>query len=515
MAEESAYSRVEQLPPQYLADFYAGVPGSNVPGIMPLLNQELVNRMMTFGVEGANPFTYTGERIADFTPAEQEAFRLTAEGMGSYLPYFQQAEALTQEGVGTSRAGLATLENRLNQAVSAGEMSTDEALGILRQAPGVGQAATAQGMQRLDQAGGTLGSAQDLVGQAGLDLSESKGITRGGLGTLSQSAMTGAGATGQFDPSGIDSFYNPFEEQVVQRTLDDVADRFAMADIAGRAQAVGAGAFGGSRGRIAGEEVAKQAAREATERVGAIRSAGYGDAARRAQAAFESQQARQANQANLLSNLGAQQSAIGSALGRLGLAGSGQELARGQALAGLESAEAGQGLRQAGALGSIAGQQAGLGGQTAAMGQNLAGLLGTTAGGIGSLGGNLANIYGGAGRDALGGATQVGGMTGAAGQQLAGLGQGVSGLMGTDIARLANVGQQQRGMDQRGLDLAYQNFVGQYNMPLQTIGQIGGIAAGFSPALGGTTLQQQQTGNTANPLMQAAGAGLTAYGALT
>ena len=75
MAEESAYSRVEQLPPQYLADFYAGVPGSNVPGIMPLLNQELVNRMMTFGVEGANPFTYTGERIADFTPAEQEAFR--------------------------------------------------------------------------------------------------------------------------------------------------------------------------------------------------------------------------------------------------------------------------------------------------------------------------------------------------------------------------------------------------------------------------------------------------------
>ena len=497
MAEESAYSRVEQLPPQYLADFYAGVPGSNVPGIMPLLNQELVNRMMTFGVEGANPFTYTGERIADFTPAEQEAFRLTAEGMGSYLPYFQQAEALTQEGVGTSRAGLANLENRLNQAVAAGEMSTDEALGLLRQAPGVGQAATAQGMQRLDQAGGTLGSAQDLVGQAGLDLSESKGITRGGLGTLSQSAMTGAGATGQFDPSGIDSFYNPFEEQVVQRTLDDVADRFAMADIAGRAQAVGAGAFGGSRGRIAGEEVAKQAAREATERVGAIRSAGYGDAARRAQAAFESQQARQANQANLLANLGGQQSAIGSAL------------------AGLSSAEAGQGLRQAGALGSIAGQQAGLGGQTAAMGQNLAGLLGTTAGGIGSLGGNLANIYGGAGRDALGGATQVGGMTGAAGQQLAGLGQGISGLMGTDIARLANVGQQQRGMDQRGLDLAYQNFVGQYNMPLQTIGQIGGIAAGFSPALGGTTLQQQQTGNTTNPLMQAAGAGLTAYGALT
>ena len=40
------------------------------------------------------------------------------------------------------------------------------------------------------------------------------------------------------------------------------------------------------------------------------------------------------------------------------------------------------------------------------------------------------------------------------------------------------------------------------------------MASGWAPAMGGTTLQQGQAGNTTNPLMQAAGTALTAYGAL-
>ena len=79
---------------------------------------------------------------------------------------------------------------------------------------------------------------------------------------------------------------------------------------------------------------------------------------------------------------------------------------------------------------------------------------------------------------------------------------------------MMGMGGMQRGMDQRGLDLGYGNFVGQYNLPMQTLGQIGGMATGWAPAMGGTTLQQGQQGNTTNPLMQAAGTALTAYGAL-
>ena len=99
-----------------------------------------------------------------------------------------------------------------------------------------------------------------------------------------------------------------------------------------------------------------------------------------------------------------------------------------------------------------------------------------------------------------------------AGQLMSGYGQGISGLLGQDINRMMGMGGLQRGMDQRALDLAYGNFVGQYNLPLQTLGQIGSMAAGFAPALGQTTLQSGQAGNTSNPLMQMLGTGMQAYG---
>jgi hypothetical protein len=464
MATESSYQRVETLPPNYLAQFYSGVPGSNVPGIMPLLNQELVNRMMGFGVEGANPYTYSGQRIANFTPAEREAFRMTSEGMGSYAPYFQRGEQMIEGGLGAATGAYGDTRNMIDQAVQAGELSTNEAMNLLRQSPEIAGRATRAGMGQVGRAGRELGGARNVLG--------------GSMGRLGESAMAGYGSTGQFDPSGIGGFYNPFEQQVVDQTMEDVRKGLAQGDIARRAGEVGAGAFGGSRSRLQGEELVDAAARGAASQIGAIRSGGYQDAARRAQAAFESQQARQAGQANLLAGLGAQQSDIGSRLG------------------------------------SMAGQRAGMGAQIAGMGGNLAGLYGSTAGGIGSLGGNLANIYGGAGRDIFGSGAQLGQLGMGAGQQMAGFGQGVSGLMGTDINRMMGMGGLQRGMNQRALDLAYGNFVGQYNLPMQTLGQIGGMASGWAPAMGGTTLQQGQAGNTTNPLMQAAGTALTAYGAL-
>jgi hypothetical protein len=595
MATERSFQRLEQLPPEFLAQFYSGVPGSNVPGIMPLLNQELVNRMTGFGVEGANPYTYSGQRIADFSPAEAEGMRMTAEGMGSYLPYFQKAEQMTQGGLDAATGAYGDTRDLIGKAVQSGEMSTQEAMGLLRQAPEVAADATRRGLGQVSQAGGTLGAAEQIAGGAGVDLGEAQNIVRGAdpraelgeaqdivrgadpradiqraqqmtlgsqfdptaaggviggsLGRLGESATTGYGATGQFDPTGIGGFYNPFEDQVVDQTMKDVREGLAKGDIARRAGAIGAGAFGGSRSRLQGQELAEAAARGAAEQVGAIRSGGYQDAARRAQAAFEAQQGRQAGQANLLAGLGAQQANIGSqlgqlgmgaaasnratagqfgqmglagqgadlargqALGQMGLSGSGADLARGQALGQMGLAGQGAQLGQAGALGQLAGQRAGMGGQIAGMGGNLAGLYGTAAGGLGSLGGNLANIYGGAGRDVFGSGAQLGQLGMGAGTQMAGLGQGASGLLGTDIARMMSMGAQQRGMDQRGLDLDYGNFVGQYNQPLQTIGQIGGMASGWAPAMGSTTLQQGQTGDSSNPLMQAAGTALTAYGA--
>ena len=500
MATESSYQRIENLPPNYLAQFFSGVPGTNVPGIMPLLNQELVNRMMGFGVEGANPYTYSGQRIADFSPAEREAMRMTAQGMGSYLPYYQSAEAMTRGGLDTATGAYGDTRNLIGEAVSAGEQSTGEAMGLLRRAPGVAASATRRGLGQIGQAGRELRGARNVLG--------------GTMGRLGEAAGVGYGATGQFDPRGIESFYNPFEQQVVDQTMEDVRKGLAQSDIARRAGEIGSGAFGGSRSRLQAGELVDAAARGAAKQIGAIRSGGHQDAANRAQQAFEAQQARQAGQANLLAGLGAQQADIGSRLGNLGLSAASQNLARGQALGNMQLAGQRAQLGQAGALGQLAGQRAGMGTQIAGLGGNLAGLYGQTAGGIGSLGGNLANIYGGAGRDLFGAGSQLGQLGMGAGSQMAGYGQGISNLFGQDINRMMGMGGLQRGMDQRALDLAYGNFVGQYNLPMQTIGQIGGMATGFAPVLGGTQISQGQAGNTTNPLMQGLGTAITAYGAL-
>ena len=400
MAETQQFARVESLPPAFLQQFFAGVPGANIPGIMPLLNQELVNRLTGMGVEGATPYTYQGERIAGFSPAEQQAFRLAGESAGSYMPYIQRGEQLAEQGLSNvlGSTGLAT--DYLQQAGREGAGAVREAAGILRGLPG--QFTTAQGI--------------------------------------------GLGGLGQFDPSSTQGYYNPFEEQVVAQTLEDINRQYGQADVGERARQIASGAFGGSRGRLNQEEIARQYGRGATEAVSGIRRAGFSQAQQQAQQAFEEAQRRQL--------------------------------------------------------------------QTAQLYGNLAGQQGNVAGGLGSLGTGLSNILGGVGRDIATTGLQTGQFGSNVGQQIAGLGQGVSGLVGTDINRLMGIGGQQRGLQQAGLDLDYQNFVGQYNLPMQTFGQVGQLAAGFAPALGGQTLTQSSTSAPSNSLMQGLGTAIAAYGAL-
>ncbi len=401
MATQEQFARVESLPPAFLQQLFAGVPGANIPGIMPLLNQELVNRLTGMGVPGATPYTYQGERIAGFSPAEQQAFRLAGESAGSYMPYIQRGEQLAEQGLANVQGSTGLATDYLQQAGREGAGAVREAAGILRGLPG--QFTTAQGI---------------------------------GLGSL-----------GQFDPSSTQGYYNPFEEQVVAQTLEDINRQYSQADVGERARQVASGAFGGSRGRLNQEEIARQFGRGATEAVSGIRRAGFSQAQQQAQQAFEEAQRRQL--------------------------------------------------------------------QTAQLYGNLAGQQGNVAGGLGSLGTGLSNILGGVGRDIATTGLQTGQFGANVGQQIAGLGQGVSGLVGTDINRLMGIGGQQRGLQQAGLDLDYQNFVGQYNLPLQTFGQVGQLAAGFAPALGGQTLTQSSTSAPSNSLMQGLGTAIAAYGALT
>ena len=434
MADSVSTQYTENLPPQALAELFAGVQGSNIPGILPLLNQDAINRLMGYGVEGANPFTYTGDRIAGFTPAQEEAFRLTSEGVGSYTPYFNRAEDMMNKSINTVEGAAGDTRSMIEKAVAAGSMSTEQATNLLSQIPGMAGDATSMGIEALTGAG------QDLGAAAGM----------------------GYASTGGFDPNSISGFYNPYEDQVVEQTLADVREGLGKSDVVRRAEAVGSGAFGGSRSRLLGQELADSAARGAAEKVGAIRSAGYQDASRRAQAAFEAQKGRQAGQANL--------------------------------------------------LGRLAQVRGGLGSSIAGLGTNLGGLLGNTAGGIGALGGNLANIYGGAGRDLYTSGTGVADAYGKGATGYTNLGIAGNNMLGTDINRMLGIGGMQQGQTQRGLDLGYGNFVGAYNQPFNTLSNLGNLASGFT-GLGGTQITQGTASTSSNPLMSGLGALASLYGA--
>ena len=90
---------------------------------------------------------------------------------------------------------------------------------------------------------------------------------------------------GYFTPGGIQQFYNPYEQDVVQQTMRDMREQNLQQGIKDRAGAISQGAFGGSRGRLMEQERERSFGRGMMEGVGGIRSQGFGQAMRGAQAA--------------------------------------------------------------------------------------------------------------------------------------------------------------------------------------------------------------------------------------
>jgi hypothetical protein len=199
-----------------------------------------------------------------------------------------------------------------------------------------------EAQQRLRDADRFMPQAESFIGQGAETI-------QGGLGALGRAEQSAMGATGMYDPSMGQSFFNPYEDQVVQQTLEDINRQSAQADIGLRDRAISQGAFGGARGRISQEELARQTGRGASEAVAGIRSAGFGQAQNQAQQAFENQRGAQQGLASLQGNLGAQQAQIGSQQAGLGsqMAGLGlQEVGTAQALSGLgaQYGQVGQGI---------------------------------------------------------------------------------------------------------------------------------------------------------------------------
>jgi hypothetical protein len=106
-------------------------------------------------------------------------------------------------------------------------------------------------------------------------------------------------ASAQQGLQGIGSF-NPYEEQVVQQSLADLGRQGQMERNRLRADAVGAGAFGGSRQGVAEQELNRNVLQEMGRTSGNLRSAG-----------FNEMMNRRLQGSELLGKLGVQQAGIG------------------------------------------------------------------------------------------------------------------------------------------------------------------------------------------------------------
>ena len=104
----------------------------------------------------------------------------------------------------------------------------------------------------------------------------------------------------QFDPNMTQQFFNPFEDRVVQQTIQDVMDFGEKQDVAARARDIQTGGLSafGSRARLTADERREALGRGLAESLSGIRQSGFSEAQRAALGQFRDQYERQMGQIN-------------------------------------------------------------------------------------------------------------------------------------------------------------------------------------------------------------------------
>ena len=274
--------------------------------------------------------TLPQSQIADFTGLQNASFNRVSDyygqdgtGIAGYQPYMDQASA-NFTGAGTDLANSQALTgqrvgNVLNTGI-AGAVNPAIAASML---------------------GGNYGMGAATQGIAGL-----------------------SGLSNQYDPNSYQQYMDPYMNDVIQQQYQDIQRQGDIQKQGANAQAVGSGAFGGSRQGIQQAEINRNVLDQQARTGSQLRSAGYQNAQQQAQAAFENSRARQAQQAQLTGQLGqiGSQAGLqyGQQMGQLGLAG--------QELTGNLAMNYGQqGLQGAQMMGDLGTRQAALG----ELGQNM------------------------------------------------------------------------------------------------------------------------------------------------
>ena len=174
-------------------------------------------------------------------------------------------------------------------------------------------AGLSQGQQQaIQSAMGGVGSFQPFLQKGSEAIGQGIGAVGTGLGTIG--SAIGQTAEAGFDPTSYQQFMNPYTEDVIASTQADIARQGQMQQNQVAGNAVGAGAFGGSRQGIAAAEVARNVMDQQARTGAQLRSQGFAQAQGLAQ-----QQANQAlRQAQLTGQLGQSAGALGAQIGQMG-----------------------------------------------------------------------------------------------------------------------------------------------------------------------------------------------------
>ena len=231
------------------------------------------------------------------------------QGTAGLSDYEKQARGLAQSGIGSYQPFLNRQEDLIGQGISdLGQQRglMGEALGGYRSAYGAQQPYLGQAEQRF---GSAYGAQQPYFGQAEQQLGSGLGGMFNSLGYGGPSARDLLGQSLQgYDPRMANQFYNPFENQVVGQTIEDVMKAGDQQDIAARAQGISSGgesAFG-SRARLGADERRESLGRGLGKALGQIRSGGFNTAQDRALTELQNQRTGAGSASRLEAGFGAQ-----------------------------------------------------------------------------------------------------------------------------------------------------------------------------------------------------------------
>jgi hypothetical protein len=245
------------------------------------------------------PMDLPAVEAAALSGTELQGIDFAKQGVGAFEPYIQAASQGVTQGMDLTQRG----------ALAAGAIET---------AP-------------------QYQAAQDILARA--------------VPILGQSVGGIYGSAQGYSPTQAEAFMNPYQQEVTRNALGEMRRQADIARQGQAAQAVGAGAFGGTREGVQRAETERGIQDLMQQRIMQDYANNYAQAQQAAMQGFEQQQQRQLTGSQALAQTGMQFANLGQGIGAL------------------TAQQAGVDINKASALGSLGGQMGSLGTQYGALGQ--------------------------------------------------------------------------------------------------------------------------------------------------